>query len=625
MQVTFPRTLDTYKTRQCILITIDIAIVIFSFIVSILLTGINLGDKTLLPLLIYIGTNLISLSIFKGYSSLWANSGDIEFLRITIASVIYVIPVALINKILGYEFSLNFYVINTLIIMIATTTSRVGYRGVRKLSLYMNVNKDESLKKVLIIGAGSAGALIIQELYKNPQLEKKAIGIIDDNKTKKGNKVHNIPVIGTCKDIKNIVKQEAVDEIIFSIANISAKRKKEIIEICKETKCKVKTIPGIFEIIDGKVDVKKIREVNIEDLLGREPVKINLSEISGYLKEKTILVTGGGGSIGSELCRQISNLNPKKLIILDIYENGAYEIQQELLRKHDENLDLEVIIASVRDVKRLDSILKKYKPQVVFHAAAHKHVPLMEASPTEAIKNNVFGTLNVATKASKYEVERFVLISTDKAVNPTNIMGATKRCAEMIIQNINKNSNTEFVAVRFGNVLGSNGSVIPLFKKQLEQGGPITVTHPEITRFFMTIPEAVSLVMQAGSMAKGGEIFVLNMGESVKIVDLAKNLIALSGYTPEIDIKIEFTGLRPGEKLYEEILMDEEGLTQTNHNKIFIGKQVDINEEKLSMNLYLLRKAIATENTELIEPIMKNMVPTFVRKDYENNEVATTL
>ena len=372
-------------------------------------------------------------------------------------------------------------------------------------------------------------------------------------------------------------------------------------------------------------NVKKIRNVEIEDLLGRDTVNININEISSYLENKTILVTGGGGSIGSELCRQIAKINPKKLIILDIYENNAYEIQQELIRNYKDKLNLEVIVASIRDIKRLENIFKIYKPEVVFHAAAHKHVPLMEKSPCEAIKNNIFGTKNVATMADKYGVKRFVLISTDKAVNPTNIMGATKRCAEMIIQTMNENSKTEFVAVRFGNVLGSNGSVIPLFKKQIEEGGPITVTHPEVTRFFMTIPEAVSLVIQAGAMAKGGEIFVLNMGESVKIVDLAKNLIHLSGFEPDVDIKIEFSGLRPGEKLYEELLMDEEGLKQTNHNKIFIGKPIDINIEKLEKDLKLLKLAVDNEEAEAIEYIMKSLVPTFVREGERNNEAAATI
>ena len=617
---------DTYKRRQSILFLLDILIVIFSYSFSSILTMLNQDNiKIIIPLFIHIALNSISIIIFKGYSSLWNKSADREFIQMIIATSIYQIPLAFIVNNIGYNFTLVFYVVNTLLILLGTCTSRVVYRGIRKALIYMNIDKYENHKKVLIIGAGSAGRLIIKELYENPQLQKKPIGIIDDNTNKLNKKIYNIPIIGTCKEIKNIVKDYEVDEIIFSIANIENKRKKEIISTCKECECVVKTIPGIYEIIDGKVDVKKIRDVEIEDLLGRDIVNININEISDYLENKTILVTGGGGSIGSELCRQIAKVKPKRLIIVDIYENNAYDIQQELLRNHKGKLNLEVIVASIRDKKRLASIFETYKPDVVFHAAAHKHVPLMEKSPCEAIKNNVFGTQNVAVMADKYGVKRFVLISTDKAVNPTNIMGATKRCAEMIIQTMNKKSKTEFVAVRFGNVLGSNGSVIPLFKKQIEEGGPVTVTHPEVTRYFMTIPESVSLVMQAGAMARGGEIFVLNMGESVKIVDLAKNLIKLSGFEPDIDIKIEFSGLRPGEKLYEELLMDEEGLIKTNHNKIFIGKPININMEKLEKDLKLLKLAVENEEEEAVEYIMKSLVPTFIREEEINNEVAATI
>ena len=413
---------------------------------------------------------------------------------------------------------------------------------------------------------------------------------------------------------------ENVDEIILAMANVDKARKSEIINICKETKCKLKTIPGIYEIIDGKVDIKKIRDVDIEDLLGREPIKVNMEEMSGYIEERTVLVTGGGGSIGSELCRQIASFNPKHLIIVDNYENNAYAIQQELIRRYEGKLNLSTIIASIREYKRMDEIFNEYKPDVVFHAAAHKHVPLMENSPSEAIKNNIFGTLNVARLADIYKVKRMVLISTDKAVNPTNIMGATKRAAEMIIQTINKNSETEFVAVRFGNVLGSNGSVIPLFKKQIAEGGPVTITHPDIIRYFMTIPEAVQLVLQAGAMAKGGEIFILDMGEPVKIVDLANNLIRLSGFEPGIDIKIEYSGLRPGEKLYEELLMSEEGLTKTANSKIFIGKPVEFDSKKVMHNLEMLKKIVDNEDVELIDSVMRSFVTTYIRPEEANNK-----
>ncbi|HBF7851344.1 TPA: polysaccharide biosynthesis protein [Clostridioides difficile] len=490
------------------------------------------------------------------------------------------------------------------------------------------MNKTYSRGKVsniLIIGAGDAGEMVIQELKRNPELKKVAVAIIDDDKNKIGRIIHNVKIVGTTSDIKDVVEKYNVDEIIFSIANIEKRRKKEIIDICKNTNCKIKTIPGIYEIIDGKVDIKQIREVEIEDLLGREPIKTNLREISNYIEGKVILITGGGGSIGSELCRQIAGFNPKELIIVDNYENNAYSIQQELLRKYKNKLDLKTVIASIREKKRMDEIFNKYKPEVVFHAAAHKHVPLMESSPGEAIKNNIFGTLNIAGLSSKYRAKKFVLISTDKAVNPTNIMGATKRAAEMIIQTMNAESQTEFVAVRFGNVLGSNGSVIPLFKKQIEDGGPVTVTHPDIIRYFMTIPEAVGLVIQAGAMAKGGEIFVLDMGEPVRILDLAKNLIKFSGFEPDVDIKIEFSGLRPGEKLYEELLMSEEGLLDTEHKKIFIGRPIDVDREKITKYLKLLREITNNEEVEKIDGIMRELVPTYIKPEDANiKEIATT-
>lgn len=481
-----------------------------------------------------------------------------------------------------------------------------------KVIIPTNFNNDEYISRVLIIGAGCAGEMVIHELEKNPQLKKKAVAIIDDNIKKIGDKVHNIEVVGTRENIKETVKKYRIDEIIFSIANIPRINKKSILDICKSTNCKVKTIPGIYEIIDGKVDIKQVRDVDIEDLLGRNPIEVDFDLMGSYIQDSTILVTGGGGSIGSELCRQIAHLKPKHLIMLDIYENNLYSIQQELIRKYGKSLKLTALVASVREEKRMENIFKKYKPEVVFHAAAHKHVPLMESSPGEAIKNNVFGTLNVATLASKYDAKRFLLISTDKAVNPTNIMGATKRAAEMIIQSLNELSKTEFVAVRFGNVLGSNGSVIPLFKKQIEEGGPVTVTHPDIIRYFMTIEEAVGLVIQAGGMAKGGEIFVLDMGEQVKIVTLAENLIRLSGFEPYVDIKITFTGLRPGEKLFEELLMAEEGLRNTTHKKIFVGRPMDFDKENLQKSLKDLWEIVENEEEDLIEQTMKKLVPTFI-------------
>lgn len=606
--------INPYNMRQLILITVDLSIVFMSFIISLNLTKYSgvINSLMFIPIGVYMIFNTISFTIFKCYSSLWRYAGEEEIISIFFACAIYVIPVYMINNSLGYLFSKLFYLLTTLLILGGTCGFRLAYRAGRRFNL-KNTFTDKS-SNVLVIGGGSAGYMVVSELFRNPELGKNPVGVVDDDKSKIGRRLHGVPIVGSSEDIKDIIKEYNVDEIIFAIANISKAKKNQIINDCKETKCKLKTIPGIYEIIDGKVDIKKIRDVEIEDLLGREPIKTDLCEISEYLENKVVLVTGGGGSIGSELCRQIARFNPKTLIILDNYENNAYAIQQELVRKYKDKLDLKTIIASIREEKRMDEIFNKYMPEVVFHAAAHKHVPLMEDSPSEAIKNNIFGTKNVATLAHKYKAKRFVLISTDKAVNPTNIMGATKRAAEMIIQTMNEVSKTEFVAVRFGNVLGSNGSVIPLFKKQIEEGGPITVTHPEIIRYFMTIPEAVGLVIQAGAMARGGEIFVLDMGEPVKIVDLAKNLIKLSGFEPEIDIKIKYTGLRAGEKLYEELLMAEEGLSDTKHKKIFIGSPINIDKERLYSKLDELKEIVDREKVEMIEGTMKELVPTFVRE-----------
>ena len=534
---------------------------------------------------------------------------------ILISTIISAFAYFIVFKIEKIDYYGIFYVINTLLTHVGMCSMRILYRSARRAVLYFRLNENvENRVKVLIVGAGSAGNLILKEMFENPQLNMYPVGIIDDDENKLGKSYYNVPVVWTTDDIEQIAKNLEIDEIIFSIAKIKSNRKREIIQICKNTKCKVKTIPGIYELIDGKVSMKRIREVNIEDLLGRESRQIKDVELIHFIKGKKVLVTGAGGSIGSELCRQISDLNPQQLILVDIYENNAYELQQELMRK-GKKLDLKVLIASVRDKKRMEEIFINYQPEIVFHAAAHKHVPLMEDSPCEAIKNNVFGTLNVAELSAKHRVKRFVLISTDKAVNPTNIMGATKRCCEMIVQTLNKSSETEFVAVRFGNVLGSNGSVVPLFKKQIEEGGPVKVTHPEITRFFMTIPEAVSLVLEAGTMARGGEIFVLNMGEPVKILDLAKNLISLSGLEPDVDIKIEFTGLRPGEKLYEEILMDEEGLRETVKSQIYIGQPIEVDEEGFFDKLRYLNEVAGKNDEEEVRYVVKGIVPTYIIKE----------
>ncbi|WP_314970784.1 nucleoside-diphosphate sugar epimerase/dehydratase [Peptostreptococcus stomatis] len=475
------------------------------------------------------------------------------------------------------------------------------------------------LSRVMIVGAGEAGQMVINEINKNKgKLNRQVVALIDDNEQLLGQEVCGKTVDGRVDDIPDLVKKFMVDEIIFSIANISNKRKKEIIDICRATSCYTKTIPSFLEIIDGKVDFKIIRDVEIDDLLGRDPVNLDMDKIRGYISHKIVMVTGAGGTIGSELCRQIYKYGPRKIILLDNYENNVYNVQQELLMKYDHQLDMEVVIANIREEKRIEEIFSKYRPNIVFHAAAHKHVPLMEANPTEAVKNNVFGTLNLLKISDKYGVKKFVLISTDKAVNPTNIMGATKRLAEKLIQIYNENSPTDFVAVRFGNVLGSNGSVVPLFKSQIQAGGPVTVTHKDIIRYFMTIPEAVALVMQAVAMASGGEIFVLDMGDPVKIDDLARNIIRLSGFEPDVDIDIVYTGLRPGEKLYEELLMAEEGLKVTDHNKIFIGKPQEFNRDEIFGQLEELKLASEDEDVPRVISLIKKLVDSYKKPEDVN-------
>lgn len=473
-----------------------------------------------------------------------------------------------------------------------------------------SVSKTESQPiKTMVVGAGEAGSMIVHEIKTSRHLNRNLVCIIDDNPSKKGKYLQGVRIVGDRNEIISSAEKYEVEEIILAIPSASPKTTKEILQICNQTNCKLKILPGMYQLITEEVSVSKLKEVSIEDLLGRDSIHIDLDSVAGYVTGKTVLVTGGGGSIGSELCRQIANYNPKCLIIFDIYENNAYDIQQELKVKYPQ-LHLEVLIGSVRNTKRIEWVMSHYRPDVVYHAAAHKHVPLMEDSPNEAIKNNVFGTYKTARAADKYGVKRFVLISTDKAVNPTNIMGASKRLCEMVIQTFNKYSDTEYVAVRFGNVLGSNGSVIPLFKKQMEAGGPVTVTHPDIIRYFMTIPEAVSLVLQAGAYAKGGEIFILDMGEPVKIADLAKNLIRLSGYTLGVDMDIKYTGLRPGEKLYEELLIAEEGLQKTDNDLIYIGEPIEFDDVRFLSELKKLEQA-AIDESEKVKEIVSGIVPTY--------------
>ena len=480
---------------------------------------------------------------------------------------------------------------------------------VLKLVKYLFYGNHKTGKKVLIVGAGLAGTTILREIQVSDKLNISPVGFIDDDTHKIGTTILGVKVLGSCVQIPEIATKVKADMIIIAIPTANAQRIKEISQICLKTSCEVKTLPGLYQLIDGNISVSRLRDVDVQDLLGREPVKVNLDEVMGYIEDQVVLVTGGGGSIGSELCRQIASHNPKQLIILDIYENNAYEIEQELKRRLP-NLNLLTLIASIRDSGKMEDVFKTYHPDIVFHAAAHKHVPLMETSPNEAVKNNVLGTYKVVKCADKYGVKKFVQISTDKAVNPTNIMGATKRVCEMIIQAFSRKSKTQFVAVRFGNVLGSNGSVIPLFKKQIAEGGPVTVTHQDIIRYFMTIPEAVSLVLQAGAYANGGEIFVLDMGEQVRIYDLAVNLIKLSGYEPGKDIEIKVTGLRPGEKLYEERLMAEEGLEKTANDRISIGKPIEMDDEKLFATLEKLYDEAYAES-EQMKDLVKELVPTY--------------
>ncbi len=554
---------------------------------------------------------IITFYIFDLYRSVWSYAG-LDELGYVVGSSMAGSTVLFLayNYILSVKFPRTFYILFMLLINFLIGGSRLTYRISRRIKLAL-FRDDLDRKRVLIIGGGKAGSMIIKEMHNNPQIHKYPVAVIDDDFKKYRGKIHGVPILGTRKDIHRIVREKKIDEILIAMPSVCKQRIREIVDICKGTKCSLKTLPGVYEIIDGRVDIKKIRDIQIEDLLGREPVKVDLKEMSDYLTGEVVLVTGGGGSVGSELCRQIANFSPKKLIIFDIYENSTYELQQELERKYGSDLNLKVCIGSVRDINRLEQIFRTYKPQIVFHAAAHKHVPLMESNSMEAIKNNVFGTMNVAKCADEYYAKRFVLISTDKAVNPTNIMGATKRIAEMIIQTMDRKSKTEFVAVRFGNVLGSNGSVIPLFRKQILEGGPVTVTDSEIIRYFMTIPEAVQLVIQAGAMAKGGEIFVLDMGEPVRIKDLARDLIKLSGFEPDVDIKIEYTGLRPGEKLYEELLMAEEGLKETKHEKIFIGKPVFNDLKQLRKEIEMLKALLTKEDEKLIEIVVKKLVPGY--------------
>lgn len=516
--------------------------------------------------------------IAKLYRSVWSYAGINEILKTCVASIVACVLTGVVFSIAIMRMPISFYLIGWILVFGFTASIRMMYRLLRRMRIKADNSKGNTERQnIMIIGAGAAGLVLLREYRNSYYLTDKVKIFIDDNAQKWNKYLDGVLIEGGRDKILESVEKYRINKIILAMPSADRKDIRDILEICKETDCQIQTVPGVYQLVNGEVNVSKLRNVEIEDLLGRDPIEVNLDEILGYIKGKTVLVTGGGGSIGSEICTQLAEHEVGHLIIFDIYENNAYDIQQKLRWNHPE-LNLTVLIGSVRNTHRINSVMKKYKPDVVFHAAAHKHVPLMEDSPNEAIKNNVFGTYKTASAAGRNHVKKFVLISTDKAVNPTNIMGASKRMCEMIVQTLNHFYETDFVAVRFGNVLGSNGSVIPLFKKQIAAGGPVTVTHPDIIRYFMTIPEAVSLVLQAGAYAKGGEIFVLDMGEPVKIADLAKNLIRLSGYKLGEDIEIEYTGLRPGEKLYEELLMDEEGLQDTENKMIHIGKPIDMDE-----------------------------------------------
>lgn len=547
---------------------------------------------------------LVIFALFSLYDSLWRYASVTELLNLTLACIISSMAQVVGTYMMQHHMPRSYYILYLLLLFPMMAGGRFSYRLLRILRQKLYTDNLKQPIYTMVIGAGDAGTVIIREMKASYHLSNQVVCAIDDNPEKKGSRILGVPIVGNRKDIPAAVKKYKIQEIVVAIPTMKPQDKKELLEICKDTGCKLRLLPGVYQLINEEVSVSSLREVEIEDLLGREPVQVDLDSVLQYVQGKRVLVTGGGGSIGSELCRQIASHRPGLLVILDIYENAAYDIQQELKHEYPD-LNLVVLIASVRNTHRINSIFEKYRPQLVYHAAAHKHVPLMEDSPNEAIKNNVFGTLNTARAAEANGCQRFILISTDKAVNPTNIMGASKRICEMIIQCLNQTSRTEFAAVRFGNVLGSNGSVIPLFKKQIEQGGPVTVTDKNIIRYFMTIPEAVSLVLQAGVYARGGEIFVLDMGEPVRIDDLARNLIKLSGLQPDVDIPIVYTGLRPGEKLYEELLMDEEGLKKTAHEKIFIGKPIAFDSEKFMDQLKALKLEAYKDGDHIRESVGK--------------------
>ena len=594
---------DTFLLNACVYLSL-----IMRFDVGIVSIEPQYINNYVDNMLFYTIISLLIFWVFRLYHSLWQYASIAEVYRIAEACITVEVVHFLSNKMVGNMLPRSCYFNAAIYLIIAICASRFMYRMIRTvLNKYRNIKTSNN---VMIIGAGEATNVIMREIQNSSYLANSNIAcLIDDDRRKVGKYIRGVKVIGTRDKIKEAAKLYDIDEIIFAIPSASNEVKRDILNICKETDCTLKILPGVYQMVDGEINVNSIRNVDVLDLLGRDPIEVDIESIMGYVKDKVIMVTGGGGSIGSELCRQLVSHKPKQLIIFDIYENNAYDIQQELKINYPD-ANVVTLIGSIRNVSRLESVFAQYKPDIVYHAAAHKHVPLMEVSPDEAVKNNVVGTWNVARMADKYGVKKFVMISTDKAVNPTNVMGATKRICEMIVQTYNEISKTDFVAVRFGNVLGSNGSVIPLFKRQIEAGGPVTVTDPNIIRYFMTIPEAVSLVLQAGAYAKGGEIFILDMGEPVKIDDLAKNLIRLSGYTLGVNMEIKYTGLRPGEKLYEELLMKEEGLQETDNKLIHIGKPIEFDKENFFDNLEKLKEEAYSETGNIRESL-KKVVDTY--------------
>lgn len=603
--------------RRIFLVITDIILINGSVFLSLIMRfEINIASvpeeyiqKYMVNVIPFTIVTLIIFWCFRMYHSLWQYASIAELYKIVEACVVAELAHLCVTSFMGWMLPRSCYFTSGVFLIVAMSASRFMYRLLRQLiNEYRHTSEQV---KIMIIGAGEATSVLMREISNSRYLDNsKVVCIIDDDLGKVGKYIRGVKIVGTRDHIKEYARYYDIDEIIFAIPSASTKDKREILNICKETSCNLKILPGVYQMVDGEINIKDLRNVDVLDLLGRDPVKVDIESIMGYVKDKTVLVTGGGGSIGSELCRQLVSHKPKCLVIFDIYENNAYDIQQELKMKYPD-ANVVTLIGSIRNTSRLESVFEQYKPDIVYHAAAHKHVPLMEVSPNEAIKNNVVGTWNVAKMADKYGVKKFVMISTDKAVNPTNVMGATKRICEMIIQSFNEKSKTDFVAVRFGNVLGSNGSVIPLFKRQIEAGGPVTVTHPDIIRYFMTIPEAVSLVLQAGAYAKGGEIFILDMGEPVKIDDLAKNLIRLSGYTLGVDMEIKYTGLRPGEKLYEELLMNEEGMQDTDNKLIHIGRPIEFDKGHFYEKLEELKEMAYAEDSADIRKKIMEVVDTY--------------